>query len=217
MRATFIDAGHILGSASIALQLTEKSQQSTVLFSGDLGKSHGPLLRGPEEPPNAANVVIETTYGDRLHKPLGPSIEEFYDAMKIPSRAAEMSSSPPSRWNEHRSCSISSARASAMAVAGIDGGLPRLANGDLGYRNFGRHLEYFQPAIEKLVREDHDRFICQDCISRARGGVVALNNVHAGAIIMAGSGMCTGGRVRHHLQHNLRGHRVGHCVRWICG
>jgi metallo-beta-lactamase family protein len=73
VRVTFINAGHILGSASIYLQLTEGSQQSTVLFSGDLGKSGGPLLCDPAKPPAVANVVMETTYGDRLHKPLGPS------------------------------------------------------------------------------------------------------------------------------------------------
>ena len=81
VRATFINAGHILGSACIYLQLTEGSQQSTVLFSGDLGKSGGPLLCDPAKPPAVGNVVMETTYGDRLHKPLGPYIEEFYDAV----------------------------------------------------------------------------------------------------------------------------------------
>ena len=60
VRATFIDAGHILGSASIYLQLTESSQQSTMLFSGDLGKSGGPLLCDPAKPPAAASVVMET-------------------------------------------------------------------------------------------------------------------------------------------------------------
>jgi metallo-beta-lactamase family protein len=81
VRATFIDAGHILGSACIYLQLTESSQQSTMLFSGDLGKSGGPLLCDPAKPPAAASVVMETTYGDRLHKALGPSVEEFHDAV----------------------------------------------------------------------------------------------------------------------------------------
>jgi metallo-beta-lactamase family protein len=81
VRATFINAGHILGSASIYLQLTEASQQSTVLFSGDLGNYGGALLCDPAKPPTVVNVVMETTYGDRLHKPLGPSVDEFYDAV----------------------------------------------------------------------------------------------------------------------------------------
>ena len=78
LRATNSDhAGHILGSASIYLQLAEGARQSTLLFSGDLGNTGGPLLSDPAKPPDSeANVVMETTYGDRLHKPLGPSIEE---------------------------------------------------------------------------------------------------------------------------------------------
>ncbi|HEX7588180.1 MAG TPA: MBL fold metallo-hydrolase, partial [Anaerolineae bacterium] len=81
VHATFMNAGHILGSACIYLQLTDDSHQSTLLFSGDLGKPGGPLLCDPAKPPVVANVVMETTYGDRLHKPLAPSVEEFYDAV----------------------------------------------------------------------------------------------------------------------------------------
>ncbi|MGA8899504.1 MBL fold metallo-hydrolase, partial [Bradyrhizobium sp.] len=73
--ATFLDAGHILGSASIFLQLSESGRSTSVLFSGDLGNAGRPLLRGTATPPHAENVVMETTYGDRLHKPLGPSID----------------------------------------------------------------------------------------------------------------------------------------------
>src|SRR4029077_18152213 len=77
----FMDAGHILGSASIFLELKEQSRTTSVLFSGDLGNAGRLLLRSPSKPPHAENVVMETTYGDRLHKPLGPSIEEFYGAI----------------------------------------------------------------------------------------------------------------------------------------
>ena len=81
VRATFIDAGHILGSASIFLELEEPGHSTSVLFSGDLGNAGRLLLRSPATPPHAENVVMETTYGDRLHKPLGPSIDEFYEAI----------------------------------------------------------------------------------------------------------------------------------------
>ena len=80
-RATFIDAGHILGSASILLELAEPGRAVRLLFSGDLGNSGRPLLGPPATPPRADVVVIETTYGDRRHKPMRPSIEEFYEAI----------------------------------------------------------------------------------------------------------------------------------------
>ena len=79
--ATFFDAGHILGSASIFLQLSEPGHSTSVLFSGDLGNSGRMLLRSPATPPHAENVVMETTYGDRLHKPLGPSVDELFEAI----------------------------------------------------------------------------------------------------------------------------------------
>lgn len=81
IRATFIDAGHILGSACILLEMEENGRQRSVLFSGDLGNSGRPLLRDPVPPPKADVVVMETTYGDRLHRPFQPSVEEFYGAI----------------------------------------------------------------------------------------------------------------------------------------
>ncbi|SPE34905.1 Metallo-beta-lactamase family protein, RNA-specific (modular protein) [Burkholderiales bacterium] len=81
VRVTFLDAGHILGSASLYLELEEHGRRQTVAFSGDLGNQGRPLLRSPVVPPPSDIAVMETTYGDRLHKPIGPSIEEFYEAV----------------------------------------------------------------------------------------------------------------------------------------
>jgi len=78
IRATFMDAGHILGSACILLELEEDGRQHRLLFSGDLGYSGRAILRNPATPPQVDTVVMETTYGDRLHKQLQPSIEELY-------------------------------------------------------------------------------------------------------------------------------------------
>src|SRR6478735_2330202 len=77
----FIDAGHILGSASILLELTEVGRRLSLLFSGDLGNAGRPLLRPPATPPHADIVVIETTYGERLHKPMNASMDELYGAI----------------------------------------------------------------------------------------------------------------------------------------
>ena len=82
IRVTFLDAGHILGSASIFLELVEEEKRQTILFSGDLGYSGRVILRDPSIPPQAQIVVMETTYGDRLHKALQPSIEEFCEAIE---------------------------------------------------------------------------------------------------------------------------------------
>jgi metallo-beta-lactamase family protein len=205
VRATFINAGHILGSASIFLQLTEASRQSTVLFSGDIGKSGGPLLSGPATPPEAANVVMESTYGDRLHKPLGPSIEEFYDAVTdtfrrggniiVPTFALER----PQELLYFISQGIERDRLTKSTQVFLDSPMAISAT-----EIMQRHLECLQPEIAKLIREGHDPFHLPGLhYTRERAESAALNKIRAGAIIMAGSGMCTGGRVRHHLKHNL--------------
>jgi metallo-beta-lactamase family protein len=205
VRATFIDAGHILGSASVSLQLTEKSQQSTVLFSGDLGKTGGPLLCGPAKPPEAANVVMESTYGDRLHKPLGPSIEEFYDAVTntfkrggniiVPTFALERAQ----ELLYFISQGVDHDRLTKATQVFLDSPMAISATEVMQH-----HLEGLQPEIAKLIREGHDPFHLPGLhYTRESAESMALNRNHAGAIIMAGSGMCTGGRVRHHLKHNL--------------
>ncbi|HXY96685.1 MAG TPA: MBL fold metallo-hydrolase, partial [Steroidobacteraceae bacterium] len=81
IEATFLDAGHILGSASVLLELAESGVRRRVLFSGDIGNLGRPLLRSAPPPPQVDAVVMESTYGDRLHKPIGASIEELYQAI----------------------------------------------------------------------------------------------------------------------------------------
>ena len=80
LRATFLDAGHILGSASVLLELQEQGNRRRVLFSGDLGNAGRPLLRAPVPVP-ADVVVMETTYGDRSHKSLASSVGELFQAV----------------------------------------------------------------------------------------------------------------------------------------
>jgi metallo-beta-lactamase family protein len=203
--ATFIDAGHILGSASIFLELKEQSHSSSVLFSGDLGNAGRPLLRSPAKPPHAENVVMETTYGDRLHKQLGPSIDELYEAITetfkrggnviIPTFALERAQELLYFLSE----GVTHARLAKSTQVFLDSPMAISAT-----EIFRRHPECFEPATAKLLQEGHDPFALPGLhFTRETTESIAINSVHSGAIIMAGSGMCTGGRVRHHLQHNL--------------
>ena len=203
--ATFLDAGHILGSASIFLQLSESGHSTSVLFSGDLGNAGRPLLCGPATPPHAENIVMETTYGDRLHKPLGPSIDELFEAITetfkrggnviIPTFAVERAQELLYFLNE----GIGKRRMAASTQVFLDSPMAISAT-----EIFRRHPECFEPVTEKLFQDGHDPFGLPGLhFTREAAESVALNNIRGGAIIMAGSGMCTGGRVRHHLQHNL--------------
>jgi len=204
-RATFIDAGHILGSASILLELAEPGRAVRLLFSGDLGNSGRPLLRPPATPPRADVVVIETTYGDRRHKPMRPSIEEFYEAISdtfrrggnvvIPTFALERAQEL--LYILHQG--VATGRLLPSTQVFLDSPLAISAT-----EVFRRHLECLDPQAAQQFRQGHDPLGLPGLhFARERAQSVALNAIHGGAIIMAGSGMATGGRVRHHLKHNL--------------
>jgi Cft2 family RNA processing exonuclease len=96
MTATFCDAGQILGSASIRLELREDGQQRRILFSGDLGPSDRPLLNDPAPPDDADIVVMDTTYGDRDHRDLETSIAEFGSALRHTARRGNVELIPAS-------------------------------------------------------------------------------------------------------------------------
>ncbi len=205
IRATFIDAGHILGSASIHLQLQEEEHRHRLLFSGDLGNSGRPILRNPATPPKVDTVVMETTYGDRRHKQLLPSIDELYDAVNttigrggnviIPTFALEraqeilyyLRAGTESGQIKHY---LNVFLDSPMAISATE--------------IFRRHPECYDTETLKISRDGNDPFSLPGLhFTRQTAESIAINQVDGGAIIMAGSGMCTGGRVRHHLKHNL--------------
>lgn len=202
---TFIEAGHILGSACVHLDLQEGDKRRSVLFSGDLGNAQRPFLRSPASPPRADVVVMETTYGDRLHKPLDASVEEFYvaihDAFKrggnviVPTFALERAQEILFYLQQ----GTEQGRLPRSMQVFIDSPMAISAT-----QIFEHHPECYQPDVAELFREGRDPFRPPNShITRETSESIAINLIKGGAVILAGSGMCTGGRVRHHLQHNL--------------
>lgn len=205
LRATFLDAGHILGSASIYLQLEEDGSSRSVAFSGDLGNSGRPLLRDPVPPPRADAVVMETTYGDRLHKQLQPSIEEFYQAIEdtfrrggnviIPTFALERAQEVLYYLRE----AVENGRLSKSMQVFLDSPMAISAT-----EIFSHHPECFDPEAFAKFGHGRDPFMLPGLhFTRETADSMDLNRISGGAVILAGSGMATGGRVRHHLKHNL--------------
>ncbi|MFZ1625545.1 MAG: MBL fold metallo-hydrolase [Gammaproteobacteria bacterium] len=205
IRATFIDAGHILGSACILLELSEGGVSRRLLFSGDLGSSGRPIIRDPAPPPQVDVVIMESTYGDRRHKALEPSIEELYAAIEatldrggnvvIPTFALE-------RAQEvlyHLRVATESRRLPRRLPVYLDS--PMAISATEIFRN---HPECYDAEACELFRDGRDPFDMPGLhFTREAAESMALNRIAGGAVIMAGSGMCTGGRVRHHLKHNL--------------
>lgn len=205
IEVTFLDAGHILGSASILMELNEQGRQRRLLFSGDLGYSHRAILRDPAPPPAADVVIMETTYGDRIHKQLGPSVDELYDAINatfqrggnviIPSFALERAQEILYYLREGREAG----RLPASMQVYLDSPMAISAT-----EIFNRHPECFDDQTGELFRNGNDPFGFPGLhFTRETAQSIALNQVNGGAILIAGSGMCTGGRIRHHLRHHL--------------
>ncbi|MEI7037913.1 MBL fold metallo-hydrolase [Fulvimonas yonginensis] len=202
--ARFLDAGHILGSASILLALEDGPRTRNILFSGDLGNPGRPLLRDPTPAPAADYVVMECTYGDRPHRSLPDSVAELYQAIRdtvnrrgnvvIPTFALE--------------------RAQEVLYylhLGLrDGQLPQQLRVFLdspmaisATEIFRRHPECFDAHFLEVLRHGDPFAMPGLHFTRSTQESMAINSIDGGAVILAGSGMCTGGRVRHHLKHNL--------------
>ncbi len=205
VRATFLDAGHILGSACIFLELRENGRSLTLLFSGDLGNNNRPILRDPAPPPKADVVVMETTYGNRLHKPIGPSVEELYAAITetfrrggnviIPTFALERAQEILFFLRE----GVEKNRLPRSMQVFLDSPMAISAT-----EIFERHPECYDKESAKIFHEGKDPMSLPGLhFTRETQDSIAINRIGGGVVIMAGSGMCTGGRVRHHLKHNL--------------
>lgn len=205
VRATFLDAGHILGSANVLLELEEGGRRRRVLFSGDLGSPGRPILRDPTPPPAVDVVVMETTYGDRLHQPLEPSIDELYEAIAatfdrggsvvVPTFALERAQELLYYLRE----GVEDGRLPATTPVFLDSPMAISAT-----EIFERHPECYDAETCELFREHRDPFHVPGLrFTRQATESMAINRIAGGAVIMAGSGMCTGGRVRHHLRHRL--------------
>lgn len=205
LRATFYDAGHILGSASILIEVDEGAGCRSILFSGDIGNAGRPLLRPPCPPAKAEIIVMESTYGDRLHRSFSASIDELYLAIAdtfarggnvvIPSFALERAQELLYFLHE----GLEASRLQPAVQVFLDSPMAISVT-----EIFKRHKECFDPVVAERFHQGDDPFDLPGLhFARESADSIAINRISGGAIVMAGSGMCTGGRVRHHLRHNL--------------
>lgn len=204
IRARFLDAGHILGSASILLELDDGHVQRRMLFSGDLGNPGRPIVRDPLPAAAADYVVMESTYGDRPHRSVPDSVDELYQAIRetcarrgnviIPTFALERTQEI--LYYLHQG--IRSGLLPANLRVFLDSPMAISAT-----EIFRRHPECFD--LDFIAELEHgDPFDMPGLhFTRDTSESMAINSIESGAVILAGSGMCNGGRVRHHLKHNL--------------
>jgi len=201
---TFRDAGHILGSASVWLTLREGEIVRRVTFSGDVGQYDTPILRDPETGPAADLVLMESTYGDRLHRDRAATLEEFGSILRdakrdggnvlIPAfavgRTQEILYELATHYDEWELDDWRVYLDSPMAIEAT--------------AVYWKHAELFdEEAREWVARERALPALPNLTLCRTADESMAINRLTHGAIVIAGSGMCTGGRIVHHLKHNL--------------
>ncbi|MDX1795132.1 MAG: MBL fold metallo-hydrolase [Hydrogenovibrio sp.] len=204
VQATFRNAGHILGSATIEIDFEEDGQSKTVVFSGDLGNKKDMILPSPESVKKADALYIESTYGDRNHRSLDASIEEFKSAINdtlinqgnvlIPSFAVE-------RTQEILLL---------LKQMYYDGELPKckiFLDSPMAIRATRIYSQYYQELNDQaneFLEKDGSVFDFPYLEYTLKGeDSIRINDEESGCIIIAGSGMCTGGRILHHFKHRL--------------
>jgi len=202
--ATYYDAGHILGSATVQLDITEGNDKRTLVFSGDLGRKHLPILRDPETPPEADALIIESTYGDREHAP----IEEVDDRLSaiINRVVAEKGKLIIPAFAVGRTQELVYAisrllRANRIPDCGVYVDSPLAVNVT---EIFDRHPECYDAEIRKVLRTTGDPFGFEllDYV-RSVEESKALNAKDGPFIVISASGMLEGGRVLHHLKNAI--------------
>lgn len=201
---TFRNAGHILGSSTIQVDFKDDGNKKTVVFSGDLGGRIDTVMPSPTPVPSANALYIESTYGDRNHRSLNESVEEFKTAVSqtltnggnviIPSFAIERTQEililikQMYYDKELPECKVFVDSPMAIKATNI----------------YNQNHRILNKAAQELFNKDGSVFdfpYLEYSVSGADS--MQINEVESGAIIIAGSGMCTGGRILHHFKHRL--------------
>jgi metallo-beta-lactamase family protein len=204
IEARLVDAGHVIGSASVELTVSENGHKKTIVFSGDLGPRGAPLLQDPEPFKEADVVIMESTYGDRNHRSMHDTAIE---GREIISKAiVDKAKVIVPVFAVGRTQLLLYLLAGAFRNKTLPR-FPIYLDSPMAIeatKVYGRNSELFDAEALGMVESGILRKSL-DCASpcTSPGESRALNSVKGPCLIMAGSGMCTGGRVMHHLRHNL--------------
>jgi len=202
--AWFRDAGHILGSAIVELHVREDDRSRRIVFSGDIGQWDRPLVRDPSLVADADYVIVESTYGGRRHADEGPPDDALCEIVNdtearggnllIPTFAIERAQEvlyylSKLVWQD-RIPHLLVFLDSPMAVNATE--------------VFLRYSECLDEETQGLLRSSRPPFAFPGLrLVRTVEESKAINRIRGTCVIMAGSGMCTGGRIKHHLEHQI--------------
>lgn len=205
----FKDAGHILGSAIVELWIKENGQEEKLVFTGDLGMKNKPILRNPEVVEDCDYLIIESTYGDRLHEEVENRTKNLVniliDTVKkngtvvIPSFAVGRTQDIIYELNKYYDGNGEEGKLLRDIPVYIDSPLATKATGI-----FNKNAQAFDSeAREFIMKGDNPLFFKNLHFTQSVDESKALNRSTEPKIIISASGMCEAGRIRHHLKHNL--------------
>jgi metallo-beta-lactamase family protein len=204
IEARLVDAGHVIGSASVELTVTENGNRKVIVFSGDLGPRGAPLLNDPEPFEKADVVIMESTYGDRNHRSLHETAIEGREIIK--KAIEDRSKILVPVFAVGRTQLLLYLLAGAFRRKTLEP-FPIYLDSPMAVeatKIYGRNDELYDAEAQEMVKSGELRKSLRTARACPKpGDSMALNRVKGPCMIMAGSGMCAGGRIMHHLRHNL--------------
>lgn len=215
---TLYDCGHILGSSSVFLSIKENGTQKTLSFSGDVGRYGDPILHSPQPFPHADYIVIESTYGDKVHEP----IDTYADELK-----KNIQETCIEKKGKLIIPAFSVGRTQELLYAlnelELNGTLPDIkyyVDSPLSTEitlAVKRHPQNFNKSVQKLMKIDADPFMFKGLsFIKDKRDSQALNTSYDPCVIISASGMAEAGRVKHHIANSIENWRntimlIGYC------
>jgi metallo-beta-lactamase family protein len=206
IEVSFHEAGHILGSSIVKLGIKDQGKTKTLVFSGDLGNPKSPLLRDAEIMTEADVLLLESTYGDRDHKPLENTLVELRETLEEAASTGGNVIIPAFAIGRSQDLIY------WLGKLQRQGGLPQqqiYLDSPMAIsasKIYAEHSDLFNsddPEFIKNAPKGWQTWLHGLVYSETAEQSMAINRIAGGSIIIAGSGMCNGGRIRHHLKYNL--------------
>ena len=209
MKIVFNDAGHILGSAITELWVTEGESVSKIVFSGDLGVMDRPILRDPTIIKKADYVIMETTYGNRLHPQNSMDVKSLMEiviktarrggTVVIPSFAVGRTQELIYEFNRFYENNRQYQKDLEELMVYVDSPMATTAT-----EVFKRNAQVFDDEMKEIITNGDNPLDFKNLrFTRSTEDSIALNHNDRPKVIISASGMCEAGRIRHHLKHNL--------------
>lgn len=214
----FTDAGHVLGSAAVHLVVLEDGKETCITFSGDVGRYGDMLLKSPQKFPQADYILLESTYGDSLHKELEPIADALLEIIKQTCFIKKGKVIIPA-FSVGRTQELLYAL-NALELKGILPDVPYYVDSPLSEKAtkvLKEHPEVYNKKVNEVLKVDDDPFAFKGLrFVQSTEESIALNEDPRPCVIISSSGMAEAGRVKHHIKNNINTEKttiliVGYC------